>query len=81
MREENQELKPVVAKLNFEVDAKFLNFSGKLWEVRCLFEWQTGGGRTLYHVNMAKEDVGDINGAFANVLCGDETGERQRDPV
>ena len=57
--QERIELKPVVAKLNFEVDSKFLNFRGKLWGGKGIYlNGKPMEGRTLYHVNMAKETSG-----------------------
>lgn len=74
---ERIELKPVVAKLNFEVDAKFLNFSGKLWGGKGVYlNGKPVEGRTLYHVNMAKKTSGTSTAYLQTFyVVGDETGE------
>ena len=75
--QERIELKPVVAKLNFEVDPKFLNFSGKLWGGKGVYlNGKPVEGRTLYHVNMAKE-VQSSPTAYLKTfyVVGDEMGE------
>ena len=75
--QERIELKPVVAKLNFEVDSKFLNFRGKLWGGKGIYlNGKPMEGRTLYHVNMAKETSGASTAYLQTFyVVGDETGE------
>lgn len=75
--QERIELKPVVAKLNFEVASLLTSFSGMLWGGKGIYlNGKPMMSRALYHVNMRKEST-DKGETYLNTfyVMGDEAGE------